>query len=182
MKKIILLVSLFLFLSTTTSIHADGVPKVHWAASSTNLLSSLGYQDVPNTYETTLTAKQWEDMTIEVFAPVLKKETEDYEKWIQTYTHLNDGKLTREWAVGGLVKLLNMAGKASGSFEAKDAKLKKTFLDGDNLVGKNYALWEVGYSIGLIKGYPGNELNPGKELTFAEGAVFLARAYNLLHE
>ncbi|UFJ41221.1 S-layer homology domain-containing protein [Brevibacillus humidisoli] len=160
-----------------------GAP-VHWAADAAAVMQAIGAEIPEGSLDKPIEADEWERMVTVVFAPVLAEKHKDYHYWINAYTHLQlqDGKIERRWAVGGLVKLLNAAGKAPGSFSAKEAQLDLVYADVDQIGEENNALWEVAYQLGLVKGYPGDTLSPSTYLTYAEAAVLLDRAFELVSQ
>lgn len=180
MKKIILIfIGIILLIPFNLVEASDGNYSKHWATESVEFIESIGYTDIPESYNTPLTTDQWEMMVNLVFEPALK-ERNDYNTWLYNYTHLTDGNVQREWAIGGIVKLLTMANKAPSNVIYNQTE-EYIFSDFKQASDKNQGLIYIAYDLGIVKGYTDGTFGPQKEMTFAEGAVFLHRTYNILY-
>ncbi|MBO8164597.1 MAG: S-layer homology domain-containing protein [Brevibacillus sp.] len=184
MKKMWLVSLILVMVCSSAAAASNEGESTHWAADELALMRALGADIPAEKLGEEIAADEWERMVTAVFAPVLIERHKDYQYWINTYTHLNlrDGRIERRWAVAGLVKLLNGAGKAPGSFSGEDAQLERIFADTSEIGEMNEALWEIAYRLGLVKGYPDKTLSPEKHLTYAEAAVLLDRAFERVAE
>lgn len=135
----------------------------------------------PAQYGRAVTPAEWNTMVAALFgAPAGEaKDPNDprFQVWMYTGGLARGEAIEREWAVGGLIKLLSVHGEVDlsnipGSF---DGQQLGRFRDEKAVGDMNHGLWAVAVSLGLVEGYPDRSLRAGQPLTVAEAAALLRR-------
>lgn len=179
----------------------EGDSDGHWAADAVAFVRGCGFfgGDLPPArYGRTVTPDEWNAMAAAVLGapPGRAKHPDDPRYWVWLYTGglaggegmfggkgiSGGGGIERQWAAGGLMKLLSMFIELPLSDRSADLdeQYLGRFRDASTIGHANRALVAAAISLGLVSGYPDGSLRPAQFLTIAEAATLLRRTRDLV--
>lgn len=178
----------------------EAQPGGHWAsdtvafAARCGLLKGVRGDLSAADYDRPVTPEEWNAMVAALLGvPAGPARDVDYiqvgdanllQYWVWSYSGgLATGEdVHREWAVGGLIKLLIMFTELPlpGAPAEFDRQHLGRFRDAYKIGDHNRALLAVAASLGLVGGYPDGSLRPTQPITVAEAATLVRRMRNLI--
>lgn len=194
MKKKLIVSILSIFMAYGSTAYG-AVEETHWVMKELKDYKQyiVPYRDNAST-QGTITQKEWDSfqrnvldsgkldkpILLDDWATALKMAADLPEKnrdeWISIYVHgLGQGtEITRENAVGGMVKLL-IGSYFKGSWSAEELKSAKALLDHKDISDKQRGLVEIAYVQGILDDSVKEKFRPNDKLTNAEAISMMFR-------
>ncbi|HEY3365346.1 MAG TPA: S-layer homology domain-containing protein [Symbiobacteriaceae bacterium] len=165
----------------TAPARADA--SAHWAAPPAAVVARRLNMTYPAELNAPITPGDWNRLVAGAMGQTPGKSTFEADPvryWVWTYTGnmARDGRLAREDAFGGLMKLMNYLYKFDVNQDFRN-QLER-FKDGQTVSDHQRPLVAAALAVGFAKGYPDGTLRPAAPLTYGEAAVVVERLLNRL--